>query len=1458
MKKITQRFLFSLMILSSGSLFSQTQTLQVQINSSSDDAEERGANATSNPGLMDLSSSDLELTRDGNDGDQFLGLHFKNINIPNGSLINNAYIQFGVDELDNVAGTKFFQIEDVDSATTFTSAAFDISNRVVLNDSVEWTNIPQWTAVGSAGIDQQSPDLSILVQAMVNRGAWKTGNALNFIIHGTGERTAESFDGTSSLAPILVIEFTAPVTVTFQVSSGDDDAEEDISNGAMDLSSSDLEITNDGTASQLVGMRFQNVTIPAGSVIQSAYVQFTVDEANTGGDVDAYIAMEDEDNSPLIANTAANLSTRNYTSASVLWDNIGDWGTVGASGTDQQTPDLTALLQEVVNRSGWANGNSVLVGMIDPLALSIPGYTGNTSKRVAESYNGSNNSAPQLVVSFIPPAIFQTGNFPIPTAASWKYDDSGSDLGSSSWKSLNYNDSTWAFGNAILGYANGNESTTLDFGSSSTDKHITTYLRHTFDVSNASQYDSLVFDVLRDDGLVVYVNGVEAFRDNMPAGVIGFDTLAVSTVNGLDETTYYRFKTANLLQNGLNVIAVELHQATASSSDLSFDMAVGFELPPLAPASFPFAQNSDWHYLDNGASLDAISWKDTLYDDDNWEWGEGPLGFGDVMNTTISFGSDPNNKHITYYFRRDLNIDLSTMPDTVEFGLRRDDGAVVYLNGVEIIRDNLPAGTITSGTLAPLTVTGSDETAYFTTLVPKTAFRNGVNQLAAEVHNRDVFSSDLGFDMYIKDAPIINPPALGCSNGNQSHIACFTSIAPTSQTTNMLIPTSSHRFQLLVQQGESYTKGGGIMGGNNDFTGYVPTNGSSVLGHLGINHETTPGGFSILDMHYDALNKLWIVDTSEAVDFFNSDLVTTTRNCSGGITPWGTILTAEETQNSGDVNNDGYTDVGWLVEIDPVTAKVVEYGNNKQEKVWGAGRISHENAVVLNDSITLYTGEDGGSSAVFKFIANSKADLSSGTLYALKLDGPLSGGDPTNSTGTWVTIPNTTQADQNNTRSLAISLGATNFNGVEDVEVGTVDGKMYFTSKGNGRVYRFSDNGTTVANFETFVGGASYVINSDQGVFTEPWGGGNDNLTFDDQGNLWVLQDGGRNYVWVVRPDHTQALPKVELFMSAPSGSESCGLTFSPDYRFGFISIQHPSSGNTNQVDASGDTIAFNKSATIVFSRSEWLGAQAPIAAFEADTQLVIVGNSVVFTDTSYNNPSSRMWTFTGGTPATSTNAVETVSYSAVGLYPVELMVSNSAGSDSLEVLQYIEVIAPAPAVQFLANKTQIIIGDTVEFTDLSSNNPDSWAWTFASGNPAVSADSMPTVVYNTAGFFDVTLVSSNQAGSGPAELKSQYIEVVDNVSLLDHDLNRKLNVFPNPTKGKISIDLDLEGGESVLIEAYDLSGKKLSELAAFKANGSQDQIDFDLNTISNQRQSIVLKITVDEKIARRIIQVVR
>ncbi|MGJ8665676.1 MAG: alkaline phosphatase PhoX [Patiriisocius sp.] len=853
------------------------------------------------------------------------------------------------------------------------------------------------------------------------------------------------------------------------------------------------------------------------------------------------------------------------------------------------------------------------------------------------------------------------GPYPFAAGSNWSYNDTGVDLGTS-WSTINYDDSAWQTGNGKFGYGDGNETTTLNFGPNQNNKYPTYYFRYEFEVTNTAQYGDLLYNILFDDGVVVYLNGTEIHRANMPAGTINYNTYASGTIGGGDENDFDLFTTSNLLVNGTNVIAVELHQATPGSSDLGFDFFTDFVPVTLDPAPYPVAPLSAWRYLDTGVSLDAAPWTEGTYDVSTWAIGVGNFGYGDPVTTEISFGPDPANKYITTYFSKEIEVDLAMMADMVEFGLVRDDGAIVYVNGVEVFRDNMPAGAFDYLTGAESTVGGADESTYFVTQVPKTAFVNGINRISVELHNRDAQSSDLKFDMYMQNAEIPVDP-FTCVDGE---IGCFTSIDPTGQTENMII-ASEHKFQLIFKQGDEYTIGGGTVPGNNDFTGFIPIAGSSTEGYVSVNHETTPGGVSIVDVHYDEATQLWVVDQSQPVDLYNTALVTTTRNCSGGVTPWGTVITAEESTNGGDQNNDGYQDVGWLVEIDPETARVINYGNG-QEKLWAMGRMNHENVVVSDDMVTAYYGEDGGTDCVYKFVADAPGNLSSGTLYVLKLDTPLVNNDPSSPSAQWIQVPNTTKAERNNVRAAAAALGGTDFNGVEDCEINPVTGEIYFTSKGKGRTYKFTDNGTSISNFRTFVGGMDYEITTENGTFTESWGGGNDNLTFDDKGNLWVLQDGGNNYIWVVRPDHTQANPKVELFASMPNGSEPTGLTFTPDFKFGFFSVQHPSGSNTPQQDATFNDVTFNASATVVFAIKENLGAQVPVADFEASITNTAPGTAVTFTDLSQNTPATWAWTFEGGIPATSTEQSPTVAYLDEGAFNVSLVVSNIAGESQMEL----------------------------------------------------------------------------------------------------------------------------------------------------------------------------------------------
>jgi hypothetical protein len=185
-----------------------------------------------------------------------------------------------------------------------------------------------------------------------------------------------------------------------------------------------------------------------------------------------------------------------------------------------------------VDRSGWNAFNSI--------ALCISGR----DKRVAESWNVSSARAPQLIVEYYtlvrpqPPV----GTFPVAKNL-WKYFDKGTDPGAN-WKDLNFNDSLRNFGPAQIGYGDGGEATQVGLGNDANNKFPATYFRHTFNVTSLPNIDSLLISLMRDDGAIVYLNGTEIIRSNMPSRAITRYTYASGTVEGANESTYFNF-TAN-------------------------------------------------------------------------------------------------------------------------------------------------------------------------------------------------------------------------------------------------------------------------------------------------------------------------------------------------------------------------------------------------------------------------------------------------------------------------------------------------------------------------------------------------------------------------------------------------------------------------------------------------------------------------------------------------------------------------------------------------------------------------------------------------------------------------------------------------------------------------------------------------------------------------------------------------
>ncbi|YCM42921.1 PKD domain-containing protein [Verrucomicrobiaceae bacterium 227] len=174
----------------------------------------------------------------------------------------------------------------------------------------------------------------------------------------------------------------------------------------------------------------------------------------------------------------------------------------------------------------------------------------------------------------------------------WKYHDGKSEP-SNGWRNLAFNDSTWKEGSAKFGYGDNNETTTVSSGTSFFRNNITSYYRRTFTLTNPTDYTDLIARVLVDDGAIIYLNGSEVQRINMPGGNVTYSTRASTTVAGTDETTYFDWSLdpADLIA-GENIIVVEVHQSSPSSPDLGFALTLTAKLAISPPTTSLWTQAS--------------------------------------------------------------------------------------------------------------------------------------------------------------------------------------------------------------------------------------------------------------------------------------------------------------------------------------------------------------------------------------------------------------------------------------------------------------------------------------------------------------------------------------------------------------------------------------------------------------------------------------------------------------------------------------------------------------------------------------------------------------------------------------------------------------------------------------------------------------------------------------------------
>ncbi len=245
-----------------------------------------------------------------------------------------------------------------------------------------------------------------------------------------------------------------------------------------------------------------------------------------------------------------------------------------ADGAPEEGPEhlgfrLSADGEVVVLRDPWAHQSVVRYGAMstDIAAARVTDCCeGACWEFVQGGTPGSTNDIPDPPVR-VDEAVVDVGG-------TWRWQSAESGPGDG-WSGLGFDDASWGEGPGPLGYGDAHIVTALPYGPDAGDKWPAAYFRHAVLVTDAEQVGELVLTLLRDDGAVVWLNGTELFRTGMPGGEITHETFADVTMGGADETTYAEWIVpADALREGENVLAVEVHQANSSSSDLGFDLTL--------------------------------------------------------------------------------------------------------------------------------------------------------------------------------------------------------------------------------------------------------------------------------------------------------------------------------------------------------------------------------------------------------------------------------------------------------------------------------------------------------------------------------------------------------------------------------------------------------------------------------------------------------------------------------------------------------------------------------------------------------------------------------------------------------------------------------------------------------------------------------------------------------------------
>ncbi len=269
---------------------------------------------------------------------------------------------------------------------------------------------------------------------------------------------------------------------------------------------------------------------------------------------------------------------RLYAEIDKLWNTIKDWEVLPTNISPSSLLEkyITAKETQASDLAKQSQYNKA-IALLKPAAIaSLTINEDSISSSVANLIEWKNIDNPPIVI--------------VEPNATWKYQDNGIDQGKD-WIKSSFDDANWKEGPGKFGYGGDGETTKLNWGDDRNDKVRTYYFRRTFNIDESSKKPFLVADLIRDDGVVIYLNGKEIIRNNMPPGEIDFSSFSASTAwehndNGPENHELFVHRHVipeESLKLGKNVIAAELHQCNRGSSDLGFQFELyGSNQSPIA------------------------------------------------------------------------------------------------------------------------------------------------------------------------------------------------------------------------------------------------------------------------------------------------------------------------------------------------------------------------------------------------------------------------------------------------------------------------------------------------------------------------------------------------------------------------------------------------------------------------------------------------------------------------------------------------------------------------------------------------------------------------------------------------------------------------------------------------------------------------------------------------------------